>query len=47
VLSRGYAVVSQKDGKVVSRAKLVKSGETLKVQVSDGDFGVTVNDGSK
>jgi len=42
VLSRGYAVVSHPDGKVVRKASEVKSGDPLRVRVSEGEFGVEV-----
>jgi exodeoxyribonuclease VII large subunit len=43
VLQRGYAVVSRKtDGKVVSSARSVTSGEALNVRVQDGGFDVSV-----
>lgn len=41
-LARGYAIVRRKDGRVVRRADEVKPGETLQVQVSDGEFDVAV-----
>ncbi|MBM2847476.1 MAG: exodeoxyribonuclease large subunit [Anaerolineales bacterium] len=44
VLSRGYAVVSHPDGKVVRKASEVKSGDPLRVRVSEGEFGVEVQD---
>ena len=44
VLGRGYAVVSrQADGKLVSQVRQVKSGDRLRVRVSDGEFGATVS----
>jgi exodeoxyribonuclease VII large subunit len=42
VLRRGYAVVSHPDGKVVRKASEVKSGDPLRVRVSEGEFGVEV-----
>jgi exodeoxyribonuclease VII large subunit len=45
VLGRGYAVVSrQADGKLVSQVGQAKSGDRLRVRVSDGEFGVTVSE---
>ena len=44
VLRRGYAVVSHPDGKVVRKASEVKSGDPLRVRVSEGEFGVEVQD---
>ena len=44
VLGRGYAVVSrQADGKLVSQVRQVKTGDRLRVRVSDGEFGATVS----
>jgi exodeoxyribonuclease VII large subunit len=43
ILQRGYAIVSQLDGKVVRQVGQVTTGETLVVQVSDGRFNVDVN----
>jgi exodeoxyribonuclease VII large subunit len=42
VLARGYAIVSNQAGQTISRVSQVSDGETLNVQVSDGDFGVRV-----
>jgi len=42
VLSRGYAVVTHPDGAVVRKASEVKSGDPLRVRVSEGEFGVKV-----
>ena len=42
VLSRGYAVVTHPDGAVVRKASEVKSGDPLRVRVSEGEFGVEV-----
>ncbi len=43
VLGRGYAVVSREaDGKLVNQVGQVKSGDGLRVRVSDGEFGATV-----
>ena len=44
VLSRGYAVVTHPDGAVVRKASEVKEGEALRVRVSEGEFGVQVNE---
>jgi exodeoxyribonuclease VII large subunit len=45
VLGRGYAVVSrQADGKLVSQVGQAKSGDILRVRVSDGEFGATVSE---
>ncbi|MGQ9832577.1 MAG: exodeoxyribonuclease VII large subunit [Candidatus Villigracilaceae bacterium] len=42
VLARGFAVVSHTDGSLVRQIAQVKTGETLRVRVSDGEFGVEV-----
>lgn len=42
VLARGFAVVSHTDGSLVRQTAQVKTGETLRVRVSDGQFGVEV-----
>ena len=42
VLGRGFAVVSHTDGSLVRQTAQVKTGETLRVRVSDGEFGVEV-----
>lgn len=42
VLDRGYALVSQADGHLVRSTLQVQPGESLNVRVSDGDFGVRV-----
>lgn len=42
VLERGFAIVSNQAGETVSRVDQVRAGESLIVQVSDGDFGVQV-----
>jgi exodeoxyribonuclease VII large subunit len=38
IMERGYAVVTQPDGSVVKKVKDVKTGDQLKVRVSDGTF---------
>ena len=42
VLGRGYAIVSQPDGRTVRAASQVQPGENLYVRVSDGSFEVEV-----
>jgi exodeoxyribonuclease VII large subunit len=42
VLKRGYAVLSGKDGKVVSSREQVASGDDLRARVQDGEFDVRV-----
>jgi exodeoxyribonuclease VII large subunit len=44
VLSRGYAVVAHPTGAVVRKASEVKAGDRLRVRVSEGEFGVQVNE---
>lgn len=44
VLRRGYAIVQHPDGRLVQRVVQVSPGDPLKVRVSDGDFGVRVED---
>jgi exodeoxyribonuclease VII large subunit len=47
VLGRGFAVVSQADGAVVRQTSQVHSGDPLDVRVSDGSFGVRVENEEK
>ncbi|TAK13400.1 MAG: exodeoxyribonuclease VII large subunit [Anaerolineae bacterium] len=42
ILERGYAVVTGPDGAPVRRVAQVKSGDALRVRVSDGEFGAEV-----
>ena len=42
-LQRGYAIVKQKDGRIVASVRQVQSGEGLNVRVADGTFDVTVD----
>ncbi len=43
VMERGFAIVSNKLGETIASVAQVRPGEALKVQVSDGDFGVHVD----
>lgn len=43
VLERGYAILTNLAGEAISRVTQVRGGETLNVQVSDGEFGVHVD----
>lgn len=43
VLERGYAIVINQVGQAITHTSQVGAGEPLKVQVSDGDFGVHVD----
>lgn len=38
-LARGYAIVRQADGRVVTSAGMVAAGEALRILVKDGEFG--------
>jgi exodeoxyribonuclease VII large subunit len=42
ILDRGFAVVTDPDGRIVKHTAQVKPGDPLHVQVSDGTIGVTV-----
>lgn len=42
ILERGFAIITQSNGEVVSKVGQVKLDEHLDIQVSDGNFGVTV-----
>ena len=42
VLQRGFAIVSQQDGRWVHSTSQVKPGDQLTIQVSDGDFSAEV-----
>ena len=42
-LSRGYAIVRRPDNKIVRRVADVGRGDSLRVQLSDGEFDVTVD----
>jgi len=44
VLSRGYAIVTEIDGRNVRSVKQVKTGDSLNVRLSDGEFNVEVTD---
>ncbi len=44
-LERGYAIVQQESGKVVSRAGQVQQGDGLTVRVQDGSFPAVAGDG--
>ncbi len=41
-LARGYAIVRDRDGRIVRAPAAVKTGDPLTVQVHDGQFGVVV-----
>ncbi len=41
ILARGYAIV-RKDGRAISQVAQVTQGDRIKVRVSDGEFGATV-----
>jgi exodeoxyribonuclease VII large subunit len=41
ILDRGYALVTDADGKIVRRADVVKGGDKLTLRLSDGEVDVT------
>jgi exodeoxyribonuclease VII large subunit len=41
-LTRGYAIVRDENGRIIRSVQTVKTGDPLSVQVSDGQFGVKV-----
>lgn len=43
-LERGYAIVRDGDGRIVRTTTTVQAGDSLSVQVRDGQFGVTVDE---
>ena len=43
VISRGYSIVSDSDGKIIKKTDDVKSGEKLSVRVEDGNINCTVD----
>ncbi len=47
ILHRGYALVKQLDGRLVSSVRQVTPGEALQVSVSDGDFTVRVQESTQ
>jgi exodeoxyribonuclease VII large subunit len=44
VLERGYAIVSNQAGEAITHVVQVRTGEALSIRVSDGDFGVHVDE---
>ncbi len=44
VLSHGYSVVEDKDGRLVSSVRDVNGGDTITVKLSDGELSATVTD---
>ncbi|MEP6568993.1 MAG: exodeoxyribonuclease VII large subunit [Acidobacteriota bacterium] len=44
VLQRGYAIAQSEDGKLLRDAKLVSSGDSVKVRLASGRITATVND---
>ncbi len=46
VLERGYALVSDAEKEIIRSVEQVEAGDALHVRVSDGEFGVEVQDGS-
>ena len=47
ILHRGYALVKQLDGRLVSSVRQVTPGEALQVSVSDGEFTVRVQESTQ
>ena len=45
VLGRGYAIVRKEQGQVVRQVGQVQPGDRLRVRVSDGEFGASVETG--
>ncbi|MEI7904352.1 MAG: exodeoxyribonuclease VII large subunit, partial [Candidatus Firestonebacteria bacterium] len=39
ILSRGYSIVRDADGKVISSSKSVKTGKKIRLKFSDGEAG--------
>ncbi|MEI6284706.1 MAG: exodeoxyribonuclease VII large subunit, partial [Opitutae bacterium] len=39
VLARGYSIVRDADGKVISSSKKIKSGNKIRLKFSDGEAG--------
>ena len=44
-LQRGYAIVRREDGRLVRSASDVKENDKIKIQVADGEFAATVDEG--
>ncbi|MDR0852761.1 MAG: exodeoxyribonuclease VII large subunit [Clostridiales Family XIII bacterium] len=44
VLSRGYSILSNENGKVISRAGELKSGDVVRARLSDGEASLVVGD---
>ncbi len=44
ILDRGYAVLSQPDGKLIHSVKHLNAGDQVKVRLSDGALGATVDE---
>ena len=44
ILKRGFALVSDMDGRLIKSVAQVHPGESLQVRVSDGEFGVRVRE---
>lgn len=43
VISRGYSIVSDSEGKIIKKTEDVKSGEKLSIRVEDGNINCTVD----
>ena len=42
-LSRGYAIISNDDGKIIKSAKNLKSNDNIKIKLMDGEKNATIN----
>lgn len=47
ILKRGYSIVTTEDGNLVSSVRQIKPNDPLEVRVSDGEFGVRVQESSE
>jgi exodeoxyribonuclease VII large subunit len=43
-LTRGFAIVRDSDGRLINSVKQARSGRSITIQVSDGEFGARVDD---
>ena len=47
MLTRGYAITQLEDGTVLRSVEQVHSGDTIRVSLSDGEFGALVTNGEE
>lgn len=47
ILSRGYAIVTRKDGKIIDSIRHAKKGSQIQIRVSDGSFDAQINQGEE